>query len=692
MRPLRVASLVAALLACRPTPSPPPSGTPPVPPAGPPAGETPATPPPGGEPPPVTGGGPAEPPRPDAPTFCWANAPQGARLQALWARAADDVWAVGSPAVALRWDGRTWTSAPVRPGPALVSVWASGPGDVWLLAADGAVLRGDGSRFEETLAAGPDRGWIRGLDPADVWAGEHHWDGERWSRHALPREELTGDTRRARTIPTGGGQAFSLYWPDPTWPDPSCARFDGSRWSPTACEADATTAWSSGRGDVRLAGVTRGPTPETWDRGPIEGHWIALLNGARFEREVTPASSGKTAPVLTGTGEDDLWFGSPRLRNEGTGWFQVPSPGGWPAVDASATRGAIFALHGGPGDDASSRPAATISALDSATVLAGGGWRPLLDVGPVPLALGLAGGVPFGVARDRIVRLEGSRWVTHAETAPPLPRAEGPSWPYRVLGSSGEDLWVVGYAVDVVHHWDGSSWTAFPYPGAGRFRNVGAAAGARAWFLGEELLPGDPGPHQAFRLLVHEPGRGLARVTELGEDDVGAVVALRDGTVLAFAARGRAEEDGTRRLAAWRFDGERWAEAWSERISGVSWLRGLGGAEPDDVWLAGSAWGGDRLVHWDGRTLRRVATLGPGEGRTATVARHGELWLSTGEELGVSELGRTVYRSATVDGIRAEPVAAVPAKVTWLWTSSDGSVRALSDLGAVWTPGRCPSR
>lgn len=103
--------------------------------------------------------------------------------------------------------------------------------------------------------------------------------------------------------------------------------------------------------------------------------------------------------------------------------------------------------------------------------------------------------------------------------------------------------------------------------------------------------------------------------------------------------------------------------------------------------LVASGRGDDRLAHWDGRELRLVGTLRPGEGSTAAVVRRRELWLSTGDEQYDRDLGRTVYRSATLEGIRPEPVAVVPAIVTWLGTAPDGTVLAMSDHGAIWISG-----
>ena len=59
---------------------------------------------------------------------------------AVWARAADDVWVVGSDGLILHFDGRTWTQEPSGTDEPLVGVHGAGR-TIWVIGAEGGLYR-----------------------------------------------------------------------------------------------------------------------------------------------------------------------------------------------------------------------------------------------------------------------------------------------------------------------------------------------------------------------------------------------------------------------------------------------------------------------------------------------------------------------------------------------------------------------
>jgi hypothetical protein len=69
------------------------------------------------------------------------------RIQAIWANAVDDVWAVGSRGLVLRWNGIAWQVVASGTTEELTAVTGTNPSDVWVAGAHGAVLHWDGTAF-----------------------------------------------------------------------------------------------------------------------------------------------------------------------------------------------------------------------------------------------------------------------------------------------------------------------------------------------------------------------------------------------------------------------------------------------------------------------------------------------------------------------------------------------------------------
>ena len=114
----------------------------------------------------------------------------------MWARAADDAWAVGAgfsqgsygPGV-IHWDGSRWSSVMTDAFPRAVpyGVWGSGPDDVWAVGDRGTIVHWDGGRWS-SIPSGTTQRLVSvwGSGPSDIWAvGEFgtivHWKGSGWA-------------------------------------------------------------------------------------------------------------------------------------------------------------------------------------------------------------------------------------------------------------------------------------------------------------------------------------------------------------------------------------------------------------------------------------------------------------------------------------------------------------------------------
>jgi len=136
-------------------------------------------------------------------------------LNAVAARSADDVWAVGSQSsapgavpqpLALHWDGEKWTALPVPGAGELWAVSSASPQDVWAVGNSGPrtlTMRWDGAQWSPVESPNPGDGAnsltsVAALSPNNVWAAGSqnvggidrplalHWDGTAWKASPAP--------------------------------------------------------------------------------------------------------------------------------------------------------------------------------------------------------------------------------------------------------------------------------------------------------------------------------------------------------------------------------------------------------------------------------------------------------------------------------------------------------------------------
>lgn len=107
----------------------------------------------------------------DGTTFTTSLSPPLEFYSAVWAAAADDVWAVGDGGLIRRWRGSSWSDpVPGMPKADLHAVWGRSASDVWAVGERGTLLHFDGVAWS-IKDSGTTRslGSVRGLPSGEVW-------------------------------------------------------------------------------------------------------------------------------------------------------------------------------------------------------------------------------------------------------------------------------------------------------------------------------------------------------------------------------------------------------------------------------------------------------------------------------------------------------------------------------------------
>jgi hypothetical protein len=552
--------------------------------------------------------------------FCWINPlPQGSSLVGLWAAGPDDAWAVGPLGAALHWDGHALTPVPVPTAAPLRAVWGSAADDVW--AAGDAVLHYDG-RTWSAAAGAPVGSWnaVRGAGRGEVWlvgagGAAARFDGTRWWSVATP-----GADDLAAVAVVSPAEVYVA-----TALGGTVLRFDGAAFS-TSAQLAARALWSlfaPGPGELWAAGEPRDVNASAGARGTALAHLVA---GAWSDVTVAGLETASFFALHGAAGE--LWVagasgaGAGRVAHlDASGWHAetlpalplraVQASGG--AALASGDGGQLFvrgasgwsAVHRGPPgylqsaafspqgdgwfsaalpDPTSASPQAQLLHLSGGAVEAvpvgvadvlygvwasasddvwagslangflpydGKSWRPRVG-GYAGLVDGVWASGPsdvWGVAGDAVVHFDGS-----TVTRQPLPGAGA----RRIFGLSPRELWVVG-AANAAYHYDGASWSSLPIPG------LALAAWGRAaddvWLVGEGGL------------ALHWDGHAFARI----ETGTTATLWAVGGTASEVWAAGA---QGT----ALRYDGRAFAPVATGTLNA---LGAVAVSPAGDVYLAG---------------------------------------------------------------------------------------------------------
>ena len=207
-------------------------------------------------------------------------------LTAVWASASGDAWITGwgdFPNSLQRWNGSAFSVVPGRPDLEgyLDDVWGSSANDVWIVAEDGTVDHWDGSALTEVLdelgAGASGRGAVHGTGPSDVWllgAGLHHWDGKTLTAvttlPALPQSSLFA--------------AVHAVAPDDVWvtaSDGVVYRWNGAAWTTPPVPA----LRPDDNGNVSLFGFAGTSSSDLWAIG-TDGD-VFHFDGSTWTRSMT---------------------------------------------------------------------------------------------------------------------------------------------------------------------------------------------------------------------------------------------------------------------------------------------------------------------------------------------------------------------------------------------------------------------
>ncbi len=183
-----------------------------------------------------------------------------------------------------------------------------------------------------------------------------------------------------------------------------------------------------------------------------------------------------------------------------------------------------------------------------------------------------------------------------------------------VAAVSTDDVWAVGYSGDaaleeeraLALHWNGFEWEPAPVrPAIGGGRSalvaIAGSSGSDLWAVG----------YQRNRpAILHYDGGAWARSTSEVAGDVSAVTVLAPDDVWAVGERTQ------------HFDGGGWTDTGPTRASGT--LAGVAAVGPEDVWAVGSRLAGEPpllkplVQRWDGARWARLEAGGVGGAVTLT--------------------------------------------------------------------------
>jgi hypothetical protein len=490
--------------------------------------------------------------------WCWDNPlPLGNDLEAVWAVADDDVWAVGSGRTFLHMDGKRWTQVETGSAFSPAALWGSSARDIWAAGSfpDGstAMLHYDGANFHQVntgLDFAPRTLW--GSGPGDIWASGGissmvaHYDGKAWTKvTTLPAAWISAFWGSGpRDVWTVGGNGVILH-------------YDGSTW---------TTADTGG---VRqnLNGIAGTSSSDVVAVG-VEGlilHW----DGKVWSRVQSPVSSELWWVAKVG---GSLWIAGADgvvLRADGSGWKRLK------------TDSDLF-LRGIAGASPSSlwvvgREGALLRYQPDSDEFVGGRHSSystlysVLAMTPQDVwAVGAGAHLSDGMV---LLHYDGKAWtrVDSADTA----RF------FALWGQSSSDVWAVGSAADstgIISHYDGTAWTPSATKPPTPLSSIHGSASDNVWAVGGSAV-------------MHWDGKNWSTMS-LGSGRLAAVYTRSARDVWVVGDEGLLQH----------YDGSGWTSFAQGAMDHLYAVRSFG---PSDVWVAGENLPGNGrsysvLLHYDG--------------------------------------------------------------------------------------------
>jgi hypothetical protein len=245
------------------------------------------------------------------------------QLYEVFARAIDDVWAVGYAGLIAHWDGFQWTKPAVPTQLSLNGVWASGPRDAWAVGDHGMILHYDGARWtavdQPALIAANE---VFALTATDLIArsGDQLWQrsAQGWQQIPGPDGALRSLLVRARDDMFVVSSTGVHHFDGRTWTRERDVSSNGALW------ATATDAWISAwyaverrvsasdyraLPEIRLDGSPVNPTRVGWSRGPGDVYVVGSYydrSGQRDARALMRYDGNAWTRMLTPSGTEEI--------------------------------------------------------------------------------------------------------------------------------------------------------------------------------------------------------------------------------------------------------------------------------------------------------------------------------------------------------------------------------------------------
>ncbi|GAA4634005.1 hypothetical protein GCM10023196_073830 [Actinoallomurus vinaceus] len=249
-----------------------------------------------------------------------------ARIHAVAAVSAKDVWAVGDETVSGKyralvrhWNGKTWKTLAVPSavkGISLSHVAASSSTNVWVTGVDvrsfqSYALRWDGRKWhtgpshkaiepisDAIAAIGKKDVWLLGLG-AHLAAGQaRHFDGKSWKTVSVPGFVSSVSAVSSRDIWATG------LVPGKTQYQAAVMHWNGKKWR-TVLTPDSETGFSS----VLALGAK-----DVWVSGSASGHGVILHWNGKKWATTTPAAGVRGIGALVSDGSKGLWAVADQTR------------------------------------------------------------------------------------------------------------------------------------------------------------------------------------------------------------------------------------------------------------------------------------------------------------------------------------------------------------------------------------------
>lgn len=506
----------------------------------------------------------------DGTSWTVTAAPARAVLRDIWGASPTDVWAVGEGGTIVHFDGTSWTTVargsgdpntdPTAPTNTFYGIWGSSADDVWAV-------------FDDLITDDP-------AQCCEHRSGLVHWNGSSWKVAQtlfLPDGEFekypfkrdpSAPLRLGHQLWGGsGGRVLSLVYGTSY-----VLSFDETTWQDeTSFHRGIRTLWGRpGLGAVFAAG--EGGVLQRFDgEAPAANRVSDVFHGFR-----------QSLPSIVAAG-DDLWGIALRqvslipFYDGELGDLVRWTTGGWAPVRLNTSEGASCPVSVG-----------TIAASGTDDV-----W--------------ISGAHPTSCSEDSgestpdVLHWDGATWTAIAlpeELRRPSPRTASAAVEVR-MANGGKDAWLVSTMpkTNVLHRWNGATWTEVRLPDGLTAEGVGGSSDGDIWAVGCSRSEG-----REFLAVFHLEGSGFEEVLRMPGSYARARIQATSPSDVWIQTRFDDRASPTR---TFHWDGKVWATLRDLKAAAV-WPAGDGTAyflsnddqSADEIFeLADSRY---VLGHWDG--------------------------------------------------------------------------------------------